>query len=323
MQPASDVRKLVLPGGSGHLGQLLARHHIALGNEVTVLGRGAAPALPEGVRYARWDGRNQGPWSAEIDGADAVINLAGRSVDCTYNKTNLEEMLSSRIDSTVAIGEAIAAADRPPATWLQMSTATIYSHRFDGPNDEPSGVLGGSEPGVPSYWRYSVHIAQAWERCLAEAATPRTRKVALRTAMVMSAAPGGPFRVLRRLARLGLGGPVAGGDMYMSWIHEDDFVRATDHLLQDANISGPVNLAAPAPLPQREFMAALRQAVRMPLGLPAFRWMVRLGALALRTDPELILKSRRVTPARLLASGFDFQYPSWPHAAEELAQRPA
>ncbi len=313
--------KVVLPGGSGHLGRLLTAHLVGAGHEVVVLGRGDPPAPRSGARAVRWDGRDPGPWCAELDGADAVINLAGRSVDCRYDKANLERMLSSRVDSTRAVGRAIEAAADPPAVWLQMSTATIYAHTVHGPaHDERDGVIGGREPDVPSYWRYSIHIAEAWERELADARTPRTRKVAMRSAMVMSATPGGPFAALRRLVRCGLGGPVAGGAMSMSWIHGRDFVRAVEHLLGDDTLSGPVNLAAPHPLPQREFTAALRRALRVPIGLPATRAMIELGAVLLRTDPELILKSRKVVPGKLLDAGFTHHFPTWPEAARDLAR---
>ena len=184
--------KIVIPGGTGQVGSLLCRELAARGDEVVVLSRGG----DHDVRTVAWDGRTQGPWVREIDGADVVINLAGRSVNCRYTRANLEAMMSSRVDSTRAIGLAIEQAVRPPRVWLQMSTATIYAHRLDAPNDEKSGLLGGSEPDVPRYWDYSIDIARAWERALLEARTPRTRKVALRSAMVMGTGRGGIFDVL-------------------------------------------------------------------------------------------------------------------------------
>ena len=218
--------KIVLPGGSGHLGRLLVRAWSAAGHHLVVLGRRApARALP-GAAFVPWDGRTLGPWARELEGADVLVNLAGRSVDCHYDKTNLREMLDSRVDSTRVLGLACAGAETPPRLWLQSSTATLYAHRRDAPNDEASGRIGGSEPDAPPYWRWSIDIARAWEAELDSAPTPRTRKVALRTAMVMSREPGTVFEVLLRLARLGLGGAMAGGGQYMSWIHERDFVRA-------------------------------------------------------------------------------------------------
>jgi len=276
--------KVVIPGGSGHIGTFLSRALSAAGHEVVVLGRRTG---------VRWDGRTLGPWAAELDGADAVVNLAGRSVSCRYTTESLREMMASRVDSARAVGAAIAAAARPPRVWLQMSTATIYAHRFDAPNDEATGVLGGAEPDVPGYWSYSVEIAKNWEAAQAAADTPATRKVALRTAIVMSPERGGAFTVLRGLVRAGLGGPVAGGAQYVSWLHETDFVRTVEFLL-DRELDGPVNLAAPDPLPQREFMRVLR------------------------SDTELLRKSRRVVPTRLLEAGFTFRYPDWPTAARDL-----
>ncbi len=315
--------KIVVPGGSGHLGQLLVRDLTARGHELVLLTRGAARpgGGPNSPRCVHWDGRTLGPWARELDGADALLNLAGRSVDCRYTKQNLRAMLDSRVESTHALGAACAAAARPPRVWLQSGTATIYSHRFDAPNDEARGALGGAEPDAPAYWRWSIDIARAWEEALAEHALPTTRRVVLRTAMVMSTVPGGVFDVLQRLTRLGLGGTLAGGRQYMSWLHERDFVRAVAWLLEREDLAGPVNLCAPEPLPQREFARALRTALGVPIGLPAQAWMLELGALALRTDTELLLKSRRVVPARLLASGFEFHFPSWPAAARELVQR--
>lgn len=313
---------MVLPGGSGHLGQLLTEHFTARGDEVVVLGRGAGSVT--GARHVRWDGRTvEDIWAREVDGADLVVNLAGRSVDCRYDKTNLAEMYGSRVESTRAVGRAIAGADRPPPTWLQMSTATVYAHTFGPPHDEDRHTLGGHEEGVPTYWRGSVHIAEAWEQALNGADTPDTRRVALRTSMVMAPTPGGAFRTLERLARLGLGGAVAGGRMFMSWIHARDFVRAIDHLASTHALDGPVNLAAPEPLEQRDFMAAVRRAqstLRVPLALPATRWMTAIGSWALRTDPELVLKSRRVVSRRLAESGFEFEYPSWGPAAADLVR---
>ncbi|MDL4813395.1 TIGR01777 family oxidoreductase [Actinomadura opuntiae] len=307
--------KLVIPGGSGQVGTILERAFTGAGHDVVVLTR-----RPEFERELAWDGRSLGPWADAVDGADAVVNLAGRSVNCRYTPSNLQEMMDSRVLSTRAVGEAIAAAARPPRVWLQMSTATIYAHRFDAPNDEANGVIGGTEPDVPRYWSYSVRIAKAWEREQERAATPSTRKVALRAAMVMSPDRGGVYDVLLRMARLGLGGAVAGGAQYMSWIHGHDFVRAVEFLIEREDFAGPVNLAAPDPLPQRGFMRELRAAWGVPVGLPATRWMAELGALALRSDTELLLKSRRVVPGRLLDAGFAFDFPEWPEAAADLVR---
>ncbi|GAA3736517.1 epimerase [Streptomyces tremellae] len=316
--------KVLLPGGTGHVGRVLQRAFAGDGDEVVVVtrrpGAGGAVAGPR-VREVGWDGRTVGEWAREVDGCDVVVNLAGRSVSCRYTPANLRQMRDSRVDSARAVGEAVAAATRPPRLWLQMSTATLYAHRFDAPNDEATGLVGGGEPGVPGYWGYSVEIARAWEAAQAEAATPATRKVALRAAMVMGPGRGSVFDVLSWLVRLGLGGPVAGGRQYVSWIHEDDFVRALRFLIGREDLSGPVNLAAPGPLPQRAFMRDLRAAWRVPVGLPATRAMAGVGAYVLRSDTELLLKSRRVVPGRLTEAGFAFAHGEWAPAARDLVRR--
>jgi uncharacterized protein (TIGR01777 family) len=311
--------KIILPGGAGHLGTILARHLVARGHDVVVLTR--TPTTGSPWRSVHWDGETLGDWQHEIDGADAVINLAGRSVDYRYTAKNKKDMYDSRILSTRVLGQAIAQAKRPPAVWLQMSTATLYSHRFDAANDEATGTIGQNAPGYHPSWKFSIEIARDWEAELIAAGTPTTRKVILRCSMVMTTAPGTVFDILYRLARWGLGGPIAGGQQYMSWIHERDFVRAVELLLTRADLSGVVNLAAPNPLPQRDFMIALREAARAPIGLPAAAWMVSIGAFLLRTETELLFKSRRVVSNVLPAAGFQFEFPTWPLAANDLIQR--
>ncbi|MBG6094660.1 TIGR01777 family oxidoreductase [Nocardioides luteus] len=312
--------KIVIPGGTGQVGGVLRRAWSTRGHEVVALSR-HPEQLEAGVRHRVWDGRTIGPWAEEIDGADVVVNLAGRTVSCRYTEANLKQMMDSRVESTRVVGEAIARAAHPPNVWLQMSTATIYAHRFDAPNDEATGIIGGDEPDVPGYWEFSTRIAKSWEAEQAAAATPHTRKVALRSAMVMSPDKGGVLDVLLTMARLGLGGPVAGGEQFVSWIHERDFVRACDLLIERADISGPVNLAAPVALPQRELMRVLRKEAGMPIGLPATAWMAEIGAWVMRSDTELLLKSRRVAPGRLLEAGFEFELPEWEAAARDLVAR--
>ena len=312
--------KVVIAGGTGQVGGILRRALSTRGHEVVVLSRHPGPLEP-GVRHLVWDGRTLGDWAAEVDGSDAVVNLAGRTVSCRYTAQNLRQMMDSRVESTRVVGEAIARAAGPPRVWLQMSTATIYADRRDAANDEATGALGGNEPGVPGYWEYSVRIARRWEAAQREAAVPLTRRVALRSAMVMSPDHGGVFDVLLRMARLGLGGPVAGGGQYVSWIHDHDFVGAVELLLDRDDLDGPVNLCAPGPVTQRDLMRVLRRAWGRRVGLPATAWMAEIGAWVLRTDTELLLKSRRVVPGRLLEAGYEFEHPHWPEAAEDLVDR--
>ncbi len=307
--------KVIIPGGTGQVGALLAREFLSRGDEVVILSRGGGGSLGRGVR---WDGEHLGDWARELDGADVVINLAGRTVNCRYTEENLRQMMDSRVLSTRVVGEAIAAAKKPPPLWLQMSTATIYAHRFDAANDEKTGILGGDERDVPAYWARSVAIAIAWEKALADAKTDGTRKVALRTSMVMSADRDGVFDVLLGLVRRRLGGASGSGKQWVSWIHGADLVRAIRFLIDHEELDGPVILAAPTPLPNAEFMHAIRLAAGVRIGLPATKWMLEIGAFALRTDTELLLKSRRVVPTRLLEAGFRFQLPTWPEAAKAL-----
>jgi len=307
--------KIVIPG---QVGTVLARSFHKRGDEVVVLSRKPINAAWRGVL---WDGETLGDWISEIEGADAVINLAGQSVNCRYNDHNRRLIKDSRVRSTKVIGEAIAQAWKPPRVWLQASTATIYAHRFEAPNDELTGIIGGSEPNAPDTWRFSIDVATSWERALKESPTPNTRRVAMRTAIVMHPDDGSPFDTLLRLVRLGLGGQAGDGRQYMSWIHGRDLVRAVLWLIEHEELEGPVNLASPNPLTNGEFMRVLRSAWGMPFGLPATEWMRELGAFVLQSETELILKSRRVVPAKLLQSGFSFEFPAWPEAARELCAR--
>ncbi len=310
--------RIVVPGGSGQIGTLLARHFHSCGHDVTILSRSSRS---EPYRVVRWNGRDIGPWISEINNADVVINLSGRSVDCRYTAANRKEILRSRVDSTRVMGQAIASVERPPRLWINASTATIYRHSLDRPMDDLTGELGGSEPRVPSTWRFSIDVATQWERSFFDAVVPRTRKVAIRSAMTMSPDAGGIFDMLLRLVRLGLGGSLASGAQFVSWIHEIDFIHAIEFLIAREDLAGVVNLTSPNPMPQRDFMRILREEYGMPIGLPATRWMLEIGAFVIRTETELILKSRRVVPRRLTDAGFGFEFANWNTAAAELVAR--
>jgi uncharacterized protein (TIGR01777 family) len=310
--------KIVIPGGSGQVGTILARAFHAIGDEVVVLSR-RPRARP--WRVVAWDGATTGAWQREVDGCHALINLAGRSVNCRYTPRHRQEIMDSRVLSTRAVGQAIAGAASPPRIWLQASTATIYAHRYDAPNDEHSGILGGHEPDAPDTWRFSIDVARAWEREFEQAACGNARKVALRSAMTLSPDRGGVFDTLLGLTRYGLGGQAGDGRQFLSWIHDADFVAAVRWLIDHEDIDGVVNVAAPNPVPNAEFMRELRQAYGIRFGLPSTTWMLELGAFFMRTETELILKSRRVIPARLLEHGFHFKYPLWRDAARDLCAR--
>ncbi len=317
---ANRPLRIVIPGGSGQVGVILARHFHEEGHEVTTISR--HPASAEWIT-AHWDGRSPGPWTELFDGADVVINLAGRSVNCRYNSVNRHRILTSRTITTGLVGEAIAAARNPPSLWLNASTATIYRHSIDRAMDEQTGEIGGSEEGAPAKWRFSTDVAASWERAFFSAKIPpSTRRVAMRSAMVMSPDASGVFDTLLRLVRWGLGGRAASGRQYVSWIHDVDFIRAIEFLVSNPQMDGVINIASPAPLPNRKFMACLRSAwCTSYIGLPATKWMLELGAIALRTETELVLKSRRVVPARLLQASFEFHFPNWRSACHDLVDR--
>jgi len=326
------MKRILLAGGRGFLGNALAKRFLAQQREVVVLTR-SPQARTDGATEIAWDAKSAGAWTKFLDGAEAVINLTGRSVDCRYTKKNRREIIASRVDSTRAIGEAIARCANPPGVWLNASSATLYKHTFDQAMDEAGPT--GSTPEAKD--EFSIEVIRQWEaalnadyraqqkessRSLLSSADAGTRKIALRITLVLGAA-GGVFPVLRRLTRFGLGGRMGSGRQFVSWIHVADFCRAVEWLITHDDLSGPVNLAAPTPLPNAEMMKLFRKVFGVPFGLPATEWMLEVGAFFLRTETELILKSRRVVPGRLLASGFEFQFPELGEALRDLDRPPA
>jgi len=314
MKKHREHRRVVIPGGAGFLGSLLSKYLVAKGYEVVVLTR-SPDATFGGRRDVRWDGKTLGPWTAAIDGAYAVINLTGRSVDCRYNKKNRQEIFDSRILSTRIIGEAIVLCDNPPTVWLNASTATIYKHTYGEPHDESSGEIGATKEGQD---KFSIEVATAWETEFERAETPSTRKVALRTAIVFGNHSGTALAVFRRLTRFGLGGKMGHGRQYVSWIHGHDFCRAVEWILDHKTDKTVYNLCAPNPVTNRQMMTTLRNVVGAPFGLPATGWMLEIGAFLLRTETVLILKSRRVLPGHLHSEGFSFEYPVFEQAIRAL-----
>lgn len=310
--------KIIIPGGSGQVGNMLARHFHGKGDQVTVLSRNPRPAP---WRVVGWNGLTPGNWIADLEQSDVCINLTGRTVNCRYNKANRTSIYESRVRSTLLLGEVISSMNSAPRLWVNASTATIYRHAQDRAMDETNGELGGNEPGAPDTWNFSIGVAKAWEEAFFSTSTPRTRKVAIRSAITFSSDRGGAFDILSNLVRHGLGGSQGNGSQIVSWIHELDFVRALDFLIARAEFNGVVNVAAPNPLPNGDFMRALREAWDVRLGLPAAKWMIEIGAFLMRTESELVLKSRWVVPERLLVAGFQFQFPEWPAAARELVTR--
>jgi uncharacterized protein len=310
--------RIVIPGGNGQVGTVLSRHFHAQGHEVIVLARKSVPAPWPTVK---WDGEHLGDWTSELENSDVVINLAGRSVNCRYTAANRKAIMDSRTETTRLLGRAIGQLSHPPRLWMNASTATIYRHIYDRPMDEETGEIGGNEPDAPPKWKFSIDVATGWEAAFFDAETPKTRKIALRSAMIMSPDRGGIFDTLLRLVRLGLGGTAGSGKQFISWIHDADFASALEFLIAHDQFEGSVNISSPNPLPNREFMKALRQAWDTPIGLPAAKWMLEIGSIVLHTETELVLKSRRVIPGRLLKAGFQFQFPDWAAAAQNLVAR--
>ena len=313
-----NIKRIIIGGGSGFLGQALAQHFLNAEWDVVILTRSPGQNGLLG-RQVGWDARTLGDWTREVDGSAAVVNLTGKSVNCRYNTRNRQEILDSRVNSTRILGEAIGRCSQPPQVWLNASTATVYRHTFADPWDE----TGQTEATAEAKDRFSVEVAWAWERALNEVTTPRTRKLAMRMAMVLGLGKNSVFPVLRRLTKFGLGGRMGSGRQFVSWIHESDYCRAVEWLIGHEEFEGPVNLVAPNPIPNAEMMRILRQACGASFGLPATDWMLEIGAFVLRTETELLIKSRRVIPGRLLKSGFGFQFPTVREAFEDLTKRVA
>ena len=290
---------IVIAGANGFLGCALARHFANHGHEVVGLVRRPAEQSP--YRAVQWDGVSLGAWTDSLEEADALINLAGRSVNCRYHNRNRAEILNSRMASTEILGQALSRCVRPPRVWVNSSTATIYRHAEDRPQDEAEGELGEG---------FSVEIAKSWEKAFFGARVPGSvRKLTLRTAIVLGREKGSALDYLLQLARFRLGGRMGSGRQRVSWIHLEDFCRAVEWLIGRPEIDGIVNVVSPCAVTNREFMCGVRAAAGVRFGLPAARWMLELGALALRSETELILKSRWVSPARLTQHGFEFRWP--------------
>lgn len=302
----------VIAGGNGFLGRVLQRHWLAAGHRVIVLARHPSRGIEPGAVALPWDGRTAGGWCTALEGAAVLVNLAGRSVDCRYHARNRALIFASRVDSTRILAEALASAKNPPSVWLNAASATRYRHAEDRPQDETTGEAGHG---------FSVDVCEAWERAFfAPALPPRIRRVALRTGIVLGR-DGGVFPVFRRLAHAGLAGRIGDGRQMFSWLHADDFCRAIDWLIARPNLTGPVNLTAPCPVPMNQFTATLRRRLCVPVGLPLPRPVLEIGAWLIRTETELLLKSRWVVPRRLLESGFTFAHTTLDSALTHLTSR--
>lgn len=303
---------IVIIGANGFLGRYLTRHCARQGKEVVAVARHRAGWSGDGM-FLEWDGESQGPWALALEGAEAVINLAGRGVNCRYHRKNRREIIDSRVRSTEAVGRAVAACRVPPKVWLNASTATWYRHAEDRPQEDWLGEGGTG---------FSCEVAQAWEDAFFAARVPgETRKLALRIGMVLANEPTTVFDVLWKLAACGLGGPMGSGRQRVSWIHMEDFLRAVDFAIADPFLDGVVNVTAPDHPTNRQWMTAFRDAQDMPIGLPASRWMLEIGAFFMRTETELVTKSRWVEPLRLRDGGFNWRYPEAVGAVADLVRR--
>ena len=298
---------IVIFGANGFLGRYLTRHFARNGKEVVAIARSREGWSGDGM-FLEWDGKTLGPWALALEGAEAVINLAGRSVNCRYDALNRHQIKQTRVDSTRVIGEAIQACKTPPKTWLNASTATWYRHAEDRPQNDWLG-----EPGDG----FSCEVAQAWEDAFFNAnVPPATRKLALRIGMVLANEEATVYDVLRKLSARGLGGTMGGGNQRISWIHMEDFLRAVDFAINDPFLDGTINVTAPEFPTNREWMKTFREAVGMPIGLPAARWMLNIGAYCMGTETELVLKSRWADPVRLRDAGFRWR---WSRAVDAVA----
>lgn len=301
------MKKIVIAGGSGFLGTILAEYFSREGHEIFILSR-KHQLDRDRVHYVKWDARSIGSWASALEGAEALINLTGKSVDCRYTEANKQLIYDSRINATDVLGEAIRSLQNPPRVWINASSATIYRHALDREMDEETGDIGEG---------FSVDVCKKWEAEFQSYEMPKTRKVILRIAIVLGK-NGGVLEPLKNLAKLGLGGKQGDGDQYFSWLHEMDFCRIVDYTIKDDRLEGVYNSSAPEPIPNNQLMRKLRKVLRAPFGLNLPRWILEIGAILIKTETELILKSRRVVPKRLLESGFQFRYPTIEDALEEL-----
>ncbi len=308
------MQHLIIPGGSGFLGLYLADYMANQGWKVTILSRKARESTSANIVFVQWDGKTMGDWAKVFEGADAVVNMAGRTVNCRYTDKNKKQILESRIDSTRAIGKAIKIADHPPKVWINSSSATIYEDTRGGlpANNEYIGKTGDD---------FSMSVCKIWERELEAAQTPDTRKIALRTAIVIAKQKGGAMEYLLNLSKVGLGGTQGEGSQYVSWVHLEDFARCIAFLIDKKSIHGVINCAAPNPVTNKVFMASIRQALGRNWGLSMPEFLLEVGAVMLGTQTELILKSRKVVSLRLAEEGFVFNYPMLEKAMEEIVSK--
>ena len=297
------MKTITIAGGSGFLGNVLERYFSNKGYVIYILTR-----QPKEKHHIFWNGKDLEEWTTILERTDILINLTGKSVDCRYNQQNKQLILDSRIDSTHALGLAINLCDHPPKVWINSSTATIYKGSFDKEMTEASGKIGDD---------FSMNIAKSWEKAFYSITTPKTRKIAIRTSIVMGR-NGGALIPLKKLTQFGLGGKQASGNQKVSWIHELDFARAVEYLINDTTLDGNFNLSVPIPSDNKTLMKTLRSIMKVPFGISHPKWLIKFGAFLIGTEPELVLKSRNVVPKRLTDNGFLFLHSDLDIALQDL-----
>lgn len=290
------MKKLIIAAGTGFLGQVLVNHFKDKFDEIVILTRGKTQIIDR-IKYVNWNARTFSGWENELENATVLINLAGKSVDCRYTEKNKKEILLSRIESTKVLNKAVLKCQNPPKHWLNSSTATIYRFSLDKQMDEINGEIGND---------FSINVALSWEKAFFKTETPNTLKTALRTSIVLGK-NGGAFIPLKTLAKTGFGGKQGKGNQFVSWIHEEDFANAVDFIIEK-EITGVINVVSPEPIPNSDFMVKLRKAVGFPFGIPMNILLLKIGSFFIRTEAELVLKSRNVIPKRLLENGFKFKF---------------
>lgn len=311
--------KLIIAGGSGFIGEELIKY-FGKNNQLVILTR----KIPESVnnrntysnlstndlrntQFILWDGETIGSWCNELENADILINLAGKSVNCRYTEENKQAIIDSRVKSTKILGQAISSLQNPPKLWINSSSATIYRHATDRPQDEYTGEIQND---------FSVQVCKLWEEAFYQSTTPQTRKVALRMAITLGA--GGVMIPYYNLLKFGLGGKQGSGKQMFSWIHITDTCRIIEWLYDHPELDGTFNCSSPGAVTNNQFMITLREVTNTSIGLPAYEWMLSIGAAFLGTETELVLKSRWVVPARLVETGFQFTYPTLKEALENI-----
>ncbi|SDJ70225.1 hypothetical protein SAMN04487898_10437 [Pedobacter sp. ok626] len=299
--------KIILAGGNGYLGGVLAQYYRNLATEIIILSRKTAP-IDGNVKTIVWNGLDEGEWESTLEGADLLVNLCGKNVNCRYTEKNRKEIITSRINPTMLLGRTIAKMQSPPQLWINITSATIYRHAEDHAQDEEMGEIG---------YGFSIDVCRQWEQTFFETNTPNTRKIALRMGIVLGKSDGA-FPRLLNLVKFGLGGRQGDGQQYVSWIHEQDAAKCTEWLMEHKELNGAINCTSPEAVKNTELMKSIRTAYGIPLGLPSPAWLLELGAMFIGTETELILKSRWVAPKRLVDSGYTFIFPKAEHAIKDI-----